>query len=97
MTPEQFAAGLEQLDNHLAQHPYVDGRVRTRGDVLLQVGLRCLGPIKDLVTLVDGYRARGAQRVVASLAISSSSFERRLSEVADALGIVPPPSVLGGR
>ncbi|MEO5902133.1 MAG: LLM class F420-dependent oxidoreductase [Ilumatobacteraceae bacterium] len=87
MTPAEFAEGLVRLDDELTRSPFVDGRMRSRDDVCLQVGLRHLGPIDDLVALVDGYRAAGAQRIVASLAISSRGFEQRLAEVAEALGI----------
>ena len=89
MTPAQFENGLIQLDDALAEHPFVDGRTRTRADVFLQVGLRFPGPLDELATLVEAYTALGAQRVVASLVVPSAQHETRLREIADALGVTP--------
>jgi probable F420-dependent oxidoreductase len=90
MTAAQLEEGLVALDAALATHPFVDGRTRTRAEVLVQVGLRFSGPLDQLVALVDAYGALGAQRVVASLPISSTGFERGLADVADAFGLVAP-------
>jgi probable F420-dependent oxidoreductase len=92
LTPAQLDHGLERLDAALAGHPFLDGTSRGRDDVAVQVGLRFLGPLDQLAELVDGYTALGAGRVVAAVAISSSSFEARLGEVAEALGVAPTAS-----
>jgi probable F420-dependent oxidoreductase len=90
MTPAEFERGLLALDTELARHPFVDGRTRSRSDVFLQVGLRHRGDLDALVPLLDAYRDLGAQRVVASLAISATAFERKLAAVAEGLGLTPP-------
>ena len=40
-----------------------------------------------LAELVAGYESLGATRVVASVPISSSSYEARLTAIADVLGV----------
>ena len=67
MTPAEFEHGLERLDDQLARHDFVDGTRRARDDVVLQVGLRFLGPLDELADLVEAYRSLGAARVVVSL------------------------------
>ncbi len=89
VTPAQLDHGLERLTEALGREPFVDGTTRTLDDVAVQVGLRFLGPLDELAELVAAYTALGASRVVASVAVSASSFEARLGEIADALGVAP--------
>ena len=89
MTPEQFEEGLARLDRQLAQHPFLDGRTRTRRDVFLQVGFRHKGTLGELSALADKFGALGAKRIAVSIDIRTSEYESRLREIADALGIAP--------
>ena len=92
MTPAQFDGGLDKLDDALATHQHIDGGTRTRADVFLQVGLRHPGPLTDIAELAQAYRALGAQRVVLSIDIATSSYEASLAEIAEALEVAPPPA-----
>jgi probable F420-dependent oxidoreductase len=90
MTPAELERGLLLLDEQLAAHPFVDGRTRTRDDVTIQVGLRFRRGLDELAELIEAYVALGASRVVATVPISSSAYESRLAEIADALGVSAP-------
>jgi len=87
MTPAQFEDGLERLDAQLARHDFVDGSRRTREDLVLQVGLRFLGPLDELASLVEAYASLGAVRVVVAVAVRAEEVDDRLAAVADALGV----------
>jgi probable F420-dependent oxidoreductase len=90
MTPAQFEHGLERLDAQLAAERFVDGTTRTRDDLTIQVGLRFLGELDDLASLVAAYTSLGAARVVASVAVRPVELDARLAAIADALGVVAP-------
>ncbi len=87
ITPVQLDAALTQLDMQLAQHQFIDGRIRTRADVFVQVGLRHPGPLDAIAELVQSYRDLGAERVVVSVDIATRSFEQQLQHIADSLGV----------
>lgn len=89
LTPAELERQLVELDEQLATHPFVDGRVRTRDELTIQVGLRTKRGLDELADLVEAYCALGATRVVAALPISPSSYETRVSEIAAALGLTP--------
>lgn len=87
ITPPQVDAALTQLDLQLAQHQFIDGRIRTRADVFIQVGLRHPGPLDAIAELVQSYQALGAQRVVVSVDIATRSYEQQLHNIAECLGV----------
>jgi probable F420-dependent oxidoreductase len=89
MTPSQLAQGLDRLDVHLGREAFTDGRRRTRADLTIQVGLRCLGGLDELAGLVDAYTAAGATRVAASVPIRPAELDARLAAIAGALGVGP--------
>jgi hypothetical protein len=90
MTPEEFEQGLERLAHHLEREPFDDGSTRALDDVTIQVGLRFLGDLDALATLVASYVERGAQRVVAAVPIRPAELDGRLAAIAEALGVTAP-------
>ena len=87
LTAAELEDGLALLDEQLAAHPFVDGRTRTRDDVVIQVGVRFRRGLDELAALIDAYAGLGASRVVVTVPISSSAYEERLAEIAAALGV----------
>jgi len=90
LTPDELERGLERLDAHLGREPFADGRRRTRADLTIQVGLRCLGGLDELSDLADAYVAAGASRVVASVPVRPAELDARLAAIAGALGVEQP-------
>ncbi len=90
MTPAELSHRLERLDEVLATTPFVDGRLRSRDELEIQVGVRFAGPRDELATLVEAYAALGATRVAVTAVVPPARIDDRLGALADALGVEPP-------
>lgn len=92
VTPAELDHRLERLDALLAEHEFVDGRMRSRDELLVQVGVRFDGSVDELATLVEAYAALGAGRVTVTAVLPPSRLDERLRALADALDVHPPAS-----